>query len=972
MSDPRLPPHPAQAVDRSRRVTLSFEGRPIPAYEGESVAAALYAAGVRIFSRGFKYHRPRGLLCCAGRCPNCLMNVDGTPNVRTCMEPVRDGMQVRHQNAWPSLERDVFSVIDRFNRLLPVGFYYKTFIHPRALWPAYEWVLRHLAGLGELDLDRLPEEAGETVHLFPDVTVVGGGPAGCAAALEAAWLGASVLLVDDQPTLGGSLRARLGAVEGPDELAGLPGYEAARRLAAEVEGQARIQRLHSAAAFGVYEGMLVGVMQGRRLIRVRTRQLVVATGAFEHPLVFQGNDLPGVFLGTGLQRLITLHGIRPGQRAVVVTNTDQGWAVAQDLLAAGVEVAAVAEARPELPQAAETLAAAGVECLPATSIREAVGRRHVEGVLLVRLDADGAPVAGSERLVACDLITVSTTPEPAGALLSQADCRLRYDPGLDAIVPHDLAPSVFAAGSVTGFHNLDLALLGGRLAGVEAAAGLGLGDAEASRVKTLRAELEAGQARARQALRVRPLTGVPSSGRKRFVCLCEDVTEKDLEDAVREGFDHLETLKRYTTVTMGPCQGKMCHLPAIGITARLTGRAVAETGTTTARPPVQPVPLGILAGPHHEPVRRTPLHARHVALGATWMDMGAWKRPLFYTSVEAEVRAVREAVGLIDLSTLGKLEVAGREAGAFLDWIHPNRFTDLAVGRVRYRVMCDDAGIILDDGTVARLGEDRFFVTTGTGSLEAVEQWLEWWLAGTGRCVHVTDVTSTYAAVNLAGPKCREVLARLTDLDLGPKAFPYMAAREATVGGVPALLLRIGFVGDLGYEIHVPAEYGESLWDLLLEAGREHGIRPFGVEAQRVLRLEKLHLIPGHDTDALSNPLEADLAWAVKFDKPDFLGRRLLEAAKARGLRQRLVGFELLDGLIPGEGAAVVAAGRPVGRVTSSKWSPTLGRGIGMAWVPAELAREGAEFEIRSEGRLTRGRVVARPFYDPDGARMKG
>ncbi|MBI2878927.1 MAG: (2Fe-2S)-binding protein, partial [Candidatus Rokubacteria bacterium] len=971
MSDPRLPAHPAQTVDRARRVTYDFEGRPIPAGEGDSVAAALYAAGIRIFSRGFKYHRPRGLLCCAGRCPNCLMNVDGTPSVRTCVEPVRDGMRVRHQNAWPTLERDLFSVIDKFDRLLPVGFYYKTFIHPRRLWPAYEWVLRHLAGLGELDLERTPGAHGETVHLFPDVTVVGGGPAGCAAALEAARLGASVLLVDDQPLLGGALRTRLGRVDGPGGLAGLAGWEAARRLAAEVEGEPRIQRLQTATAFGVYEGLLLGVMQGRRLYRVRMRQLVVATGGFEHPLVFQGNDLPGVFLGTGLQRLITLDGVRPGRAAVVVTNADHGWAVAQDLLAVGVEVAAVAEARPELPPAAEALAAAGVKCFAGTTIHDARGRRHVEGALLVRLDAGGDPVAGSERLIACDLIAVSTTPEPAGALLAQADGRLGYDPALDAVVPQALASSVHAAGAVTGLSDLGFALLGGRLAGLEAASALGLGGGEASRMATLRAEVEAHRARLRRGLRVRQLTSVPSVGRKRFVCLCEDVTEKDLADAVREGFDHLETLKRYTTVTMGPCQGKMCHLPAIGVTARLTGRGMAETGTTTARPPVQPVPLGVLAGPHHEPVRRTPLHARHAALGATWMDMGAWKRPLLYTSVEAEVRAVREAVGLIDVSTLGKLEVVGREAAAFLEWIHPGRVADLAVGRIRYRVMCDDAGIILDDGTTARLGEDRFFVTTGTGSLEAVGQWLEWWLAGTGRCVHVADVTSAYAAVNLAGPKCREVLARLTDLDLSPGAFPYMAVREALVGGVPALLLRIGFVGELGYEIHAPAEYGAWLWDLLLDAGREHGIRPFGVEAQRVLRLEKLHLIPGHDTDALSNPLEADMAWAVKLDKPDFIGRRSLEAARARGLRQRLVGFELLDGVVPGEGDTIVADGRPIGRVTSSKWSPTLGRGIGMAWIPPELAREGAEFEIRSQGRLTRGRVVVRPFYDPDGARLK-
>jgi len=370
-------------------------------------------------------------------------------------------------------------------------------------------------------------------------------------------------------------------------------------------------------------------------------------------------------------------------------------------------------------------------------------------------------------------------------------------------------------------------------------------------------------------------------------------------------------------------------------------------------------------------VKLTPMHHLHAALGATWMDMGAWKRPLVYTSVEAECLAVHERAGLIDVSTLGKLDIKGKDAAQFLDWIHPNRFSDLKVGRVRYRVMLDDAGIILDDGTVARLGEEHFFLTTGSGSLELVEQWLEWWLAGSKRCVHVTDVTGALAAVNLAGPRSREVLARLTDLDLSPAALPYLAAVQGKVAGIPVLILRIGFVGELGYEMHFPAEYGEYFWETLREAGREFGIASFGVEAQRVLRLEKLHIIPGHDTDALSNPLEADMAWVVKLDKPDFIGRAALSRIKARGLRQRLVGFEMPTSTVPGEGDAVVADGFPVGRVTSAKWSPLLSRTIGMAWVPSGLAVEGGELRIRRDGRIHVGRVVTKPFYDPEGKRLR-
>jgi len=962
VSDPRLPPHPAQRVNRGKPITFTFEGRPIEAYDGETVAAALYAAGVRTFSRSFKYHRPRGLLCVAGRCPNCLMEVDGIPNVRTCVEPARQGMRVRGQHAWPSLEHDLLACFDLLGRVLPVGFYYKTFIHPTWLWPTYEKVLRHLAGLGRLDLTREREGRGERVHLFANLAVVGGGPAGIAAALEASRLGVEVLLIDDEPTLGGHLRWQLVPSAGEQ-----PGYALAPALAECVRGEPRIRHLAGATAFGLYEGQLLGVMQAERLIRVRADRLVVATGGFETPLVFRHNDRPGVFLGEGLQRLMTLYGVRPGQRAVVITTSDRGVRLARELLAAGIEVAAVADARPEPRDSADLrqLREARIAVLSGHTVLEARGRKRVEAAVLARLDASARPIPGSEHLVECDLLALATGWEPATALLAQGDARLDYRADRGAFYPDELPPWLFAAGEVRGAQGLAAIQRDGRLAGLKAALALGAGDSRD------RAQAEALEREATPLASMRPLLSIAHPKPKGFVCLCEDVTEKDLADAVREGFDHIETLKRYTTVTMGPCQGKMCHLASIGICAAHAGRGLPETGTTTARPPVKPVPLGLLAGPHHEPMKRTPMHHRHAALGATWMDMGPWKRPLVYTSVDAECRAVHEAVGLIDVSTLGKLDIKGTDAAGFLDWIHPNRFSDLKVGRVRYRVMLDDAGIILDDGTVARLGEDHFFLTTGSGSVELVEEWLEWWLAGSDRCVHVTDVTGALAAINLAGPKSRDVLARLTDLDLSPEALPYLAAVQDTVAGVPVLVLRIGFVGELGYEMHFPAECGEYLWEALLEAGREFGIAPFGVEAQRVLRLEKLHIIPGHDTDALSNPLEADMAWVVKLDKPDFIGRAALARVKAGGVRQRLVGFEMLAPIVPAEGAAVVADGFPLGRVTSAKWSATLGRAIGMAWVPPELAVDGGGLRIRSDGRIHAGRVVTKPFHDPEGKRLR-
>ncbi|MFQ5693697.1 MAG: aminomethyltransferase family protein, partial [Nitrospinota bacterium] len=378
------------------------------------------------------------------------------------------------------------------------------------------------------------------------------------------------------------------------------------------------------------------------------------------------------------------------------------------------------------------------------------------------------------------------------------------------------------------------------------------------------------------------------------------------------------------------------------------------------------------------PVRRTPMHDGHAALNARWMDAGEWKRPEVYTTPAAECRAVHEAVGLIDVSTLGKLDVQGKDAVRLLEKVYNNRYEKLKVGRIRYGVMCDEGGIIFDDGTVSRLAEDRFFVTTTTGGVETVEQWMNWWIAGTGMCVFVTNVTAAYAAVNLAGPRAREALAGLTDVDLSTEALPYMAFAEGEVAGVPARLLRIGFVGELGYEIHFPAEYGEYLWETLLEAGRPFGIAPFGVEPQRILRLEKGHIIVGQDTDALSNSLEADMPWIVKFDKPDFLGKAGLKRVQERGLRWRLIGFEMRDPAVAAEeGNPILApggdgsAGRILGRVTSARRSEFLGKSIGMAWVPVEWSEEGREILIRVRGRAQRASVTPPPFYDPEGKRLR-
>jgi len=858
-------------------VDIRFNGKPIPMREGDTVASALYRAGQRIFTRSFKYHRPRGLLCCAGHCPNCLMNVDGIPNVRTCITPARAGMTIQHQNAKPSLEFDYLSIAQRFDWMLPVGWYYKRFTNPR-MWRLAEAQIRKVAGLGDPPPPDSPAAVYEHSHMQADVAVIGGGEAGMNAAREMAAGGQRVVVVDDQP------RALLP-----------PG--------------ANFTLLERSYCFGLYEGNLLGVLQREphahareRLVHIRAKRIVVATGAYEAPLTFKNNDLPGIMLSTAVWRLIRRHGIQPGSSAVIISIDPGDSNIAAELRKADVPVVAT---------------------VPPGDVMEASGSKHVTGLRTKRGN------------FACDLVVMCGHRIPDTGLLSQAGARLEWSAAAGAFLPVEFPPNVTAVGDVLGLDLIAAALLP---------------------------------------------APAETTNKRTFVCLCNDVTTQDLSDSVAEGFDHIELLKRYTTTTMGPCQGRMCQLQAIGICARETGRAIPDTGVTTSRPPNPGVTLGALGGARQHPIRRTPMHYLHEKLGAVWMDLGDWKRPRYYAHpgaatghdcIQQEYHAVRQAVGVIDVSTLGKLSLKGGDSGKLLDKVYTNRFSDLKPGRVRYAVLCDETGVMLDDGTISRQAENEFFITTTTGNLDFVEQWLEWWLAGAGWDAQINNLTSAMAAVNLAGPRARDVLTTLTSCRLSTDSFPYMACRNADVAGVPALLMRIGFVGETGWEIHYPAESGEHIWSALMDAGKPFGIRPFGMEAQRLLRLEKGHVIMGVDTDALTTPYDAGMAWVVKHDKEDFIGKFALGKLAGAPPQQSLVGFLMNSSELPEDGAAILVNGALAGRVTSARYSPAKQKAIGLGWVSAGAASEGAAIEIRVGGSPVRATVTQQVFYDPDGSRLR-
>jgi sarcosine oxidase subunit alpha len=694
-----------------------------------------------------------------------------------------------------------------------------------------------------------------------------------------------------------------------------------------------VEVLSSASALGCFDG-LVAVWQAATLHQVRARQLVFATGVVEQPLVFAGNDLPGVMLAGGVRRLISLYGVAPGTRAVIATTSDRGLEAARALEAAGVQVVAMADLR------------------EGRTVLEAEGRRHVRAAVLGGLDG------GDERRVECDLLVVSGGVAPATSLIAQAGGRTAYDEARGHFALTDLPQGVLAAGAVAGAG--DDPEPSGQRAGAQAAHALGLGPAPTPPSEGV------PERRAREAV---PSAVAGATRGKCFACLCEDVTAKDIHLSVDEGYDSIELSKRYTTATMGPCQGRMCQLPAVRLMAAETGQDLGRVGTTTARPPWSAVPLGALAGRPFEPAKRSAIHPRHRELGARVMWAGDWRRAYDYGDPQGEALAVHESAGLIDVSTLGKLIVRGPEAGAFLDRLYPNRLANLKPGRIRYGVLTSDAGRIMDDGTICRLDDETFYVTTTSSGAGAVEQWFSWWLADWRMEVTLTDVTQGLAAVNLAGPRAREIMGRLTDVDCSSEAFAYLDAKRASVAGVPALLLRIGFVGEVGYEIHFPAAHGQHVWDAILEAGAEHGVRPFGLEPQRILRLQKMHILVGQDTDSESTPYGAAMPWIVKLDKEeDFIGKWALEHVAEHPGETALVGFTLPDGSVPTEGAAVLDdGGEPIGQVTSARHSRQLGKVIGMAWVPAQMASDGTAITISDERRRLRAEVLTRPFYDPDG-----
>ncbi|HEX9706257.1 MAG TPA: sarcosine oxidase subunit alpha family protein [Steroidobacteraceae bacterium] len=985
-------------VDRSRPLRFSFDGATFEGLQGDTLASALLANGVHLVGRSFKYHRPRGILTAGAEEPNALVTVRRdaaryTPNLRATQVELYEGLAASSQNRWPSLDFDLGRANDLLSPLFPAGFYYKTFMWPRSAWSAlYEPLIRAAAGLGRAPALPDPDRYA-TLFAHCDVLVVGGGPAGLAAALSAADGGARVILCDEQAEPGGSLLA-----DPRPRIDGLAADDWLERTVAALARHPRLRLLPRTTAFGYFPHNSIGLNERltdhlaeprsgqarERLWQVRAREVVLATGAIEQPLVFPGNDRPGIMLAGAAQAYLNRYGVRAGSCAVVVTATDGAYQAALDLRAAGVQVAAIADLRGSadgvLPRAAQS---AGIETLMNVTVLGTRGNRRVRGVELGAADTRGR---ARRRVFSCDLVLMSGGLTPSVHLFSQSRGKLQWNDATRVFVPASSAERERSAGACRGICGLAGALADGAAAGAAAATATGhTGIAHRFEVSGDDAGPEVSSPASPRAQARR--------GSKAFVDWQNDVTAEDLALAAREGFRSIEHIKRYTTVGMATDQGKTSNLNALGIVAGRLGRSIPDVGHTTFRMPYTPVTFGSFAGMARgdlfDPVRTTPLHEWAMERNAVFEDVGLWKRARYFpragedmqAAVTRECLAVRNACGIFDASTLGKIAVAGPDAAEFLNRLYINNWSNLAAGRARYGILLRDDGFIYDDGVVARTAPDRFHVTTTTGGAARVlammedyrqTEWpeLEAWL---------TSTTEQWAVIAVQGPLARRVLQPLVaDFDMSAATLPHMGVAWGRLCGIPMMLFRVSFSGELGFEINVPADRGRAAWEAVHAAGAAQGITPYGTETMHVLRAEKGYVIVGQDTDGTVTPGDAGLAWAIGRGKADFVGKRSLERAAMKDPRRKqLVGLRTRDaGTVLEEGAQVAESARQtppmklLGHVTSSYFSAALGHSIALAMVSGGRARQGQTLFVPTPAGDIAVDVTSPVFYDPEGARL--
>ena len=989
----RLAPGPTCRVDFNRPLDFTFLGRGVRGFAGDTVASALFAAGVRVFGRSLKYHRPRGLYSIEGESSNTFMAIDGVPNECAETTALTAGMAVRAQNVRGDPRTDFFSLIDPFDLLMPAGFYYRIFHRPYRLWPLFQNGLRRMAGTGVLDPRRPPRSEGVRAerYLNADVAVVGGGAAGISAALAAAESGLRVCLFERRPWLGGHLAWRVRDFEGE------PLYRRAEALAAQLRATENVKVFTSSPVTGVWgENLVTGftIGAGEDPFRechweCRAEAVVVASGCMDRPLVFNHNDRPGVMQAGAAWRLARTYAVGPGEAAVFSVGDDLSLEAAVDLADLGVEVRGVADARAagrQDPTLVAALERRGIPFLPGWAASRTMGRKRVRACELRPLDGGGS------SHFQCDLLVANAGMQPRIGALATAKAKLAYCSHTHSYQPAELPPGVFAAGSMTGRRDPRAIEASGRLAGHRAA---GLGDPAA----TAQRDLEALPG---------PVPGCdirhgPAIGRgaKAFVDLDEDGTYKNVKESAAQGFDVPELAKRFGGFGLGPGQYRVTGQNLAMIMADLRNDPIETATPTTVRPPLVPPSMATLAGPGHDVHKRTPLHGEQAARGAVFRRAGPWQRARYFSedvTCRDEILNVRNNVGILDSSSLGKFRIFGPDALKALQRVYISNMHKARSQHCKYSAMCNDMGQLIDDGVVVKEGENDYYLTTSSGRAGATVEWFRFHTRHDGWDYNLVNLTDVLGSINIAGPNARNVLQRVTGDDVSNEAFPYMACRRINVGdGVEARCLRLGFVGELSFELHGPSSYCQYLWDLLMEAGAEFGIRPFGLEAQYCLRAEKGHIIIGAESEARVTLTDIGMGWM--WDRTDTASKKVgapaLRACEEQPGRWKLVGFRVdegpgsprdgrsprdgkspREGRSPRDGALVVDGAEIVGYVCTTRRSETLGWQYGMALVREEYAARGATISLQEEEkpgmRATFSATVTSPhFYDPEGKRLR-
>lgn len=987
-------------VHSDQPVTFTFDGQRFTGLRGDTVASALLANGVHLMGRGFKYHRPRGALTAGSEEPNALIGTSRgpgrfEPNTRATVQEIYPGLQTESQNKWPTLKFDVGAINDRLYMLFSAGFYYKTFMWPKSFWDkVYEPFIRRAAGLGKAPSEEDPD-CYASRYLHCEVLIIGSGPAGLAAALTAGRSGASVVIVDEHSEMGGTLLSEPSVC-----IDGDPVWDWLDAALTELDSLDNVRRMTRTTAIGYYHQNMIGLCQKltdhletppvdaprERMWRVRAAQVVLAQGAIERPLVFDGNDRPGVMLAGAAQTYLNRYGVKVGNLPVVLTSHDSAYHTAFDLAEAGARVTAIVDTRddvdPDLLVRAQSL---GIEVLIGHTMTATTGRLRVKSVR-VNPVTDGK--TGPARTIKCDALLMCGGWTPSLHLFSHTKGSLDWDAEAQVYLPGNRTEEVHIAGAGRGLWGIARVLADGAKAGADAAIGAGFPAVVES--------FDVVGDRPGRGVTHKELPTDRSPGRaKAFIDFQNDVTAKDIRLAVREGMRSIEHVKRYTTNGMATDQGKMSNMNGLTIASDALGKEAPQVGLTTFRPPYTPTTFGAFAGYHKGPqfevTRKTPIDSWAEENGAVFEPVALWRRAWYFPqegetmrqAVARECRATRSGVGIFDASTLGKIEVSGPDAVKFMNRMYTNAWTNLAPGKCRYGLLLGEDGYIRDDGVIGRIRDDLFHVTTTTGGAARVLNMMEDYLQTEWPDLRVwlTSTTEEWATIALNGPEARKLLRPFVEgVDISTDAtFAHMSAAECTVAGFRSRLFRVSFTGELGFEINVPARHGRALWETLMEAGKQNDICPYGTETMHVLRAEKGYIIVGQDTDGTVTPDDAGIGWAIGKKKPDFVGKRSLSRpdVTAPG-RKQLVGLLTDDPeTVLEEGAQIVGDPKQalpmkmIGHVTSSYWSETLGRSVALALVEGGHGKMDDTLHVPMPERSLTAKVTNPVFYDPAGDRLK-